>query len=154
MNRKSFLIISLVSLILCSGSAFGHTDLIAPSGGETLLAGDILKIQYSILIAHPPINHFELYYSTESSTTGFLPIELNIIPPDVNAPSGTMYEYDWTIPTISAPQVWVKVIMVAAGNYPATSASFSICGYTLYGDVNGDCKYDLLKLTDDNVFYG
>ena len=132
-------------IALCSGYTFGHSTLNAPNGGEALTAGVIYKIKYSIFIAHPPIDHFELYYSTESSTTGFQAIDLNIIPPDPFAPSGTMYEYDWTVPSISAPEVWAKVIMVAVGDYPDTSDQpFSICGYKLYGDVNGDCRYDFV----------
>ena len=117
----------------------------APNGGEVLTAGEIYTIKYTADVPHSPIDHFELTYSTESSFGSFTAIDLNIIPPDPNPPLGTMYEYAWTVPSITAPQVWVRVYMDAAADYEDVSDQpLSICGYRLYGDVNGDCKYDLL----------
>lgn len=161
MNRKIFKSLNGLwvasFIVLCSGYAFGHSLVISPNGGETLIAGDIYTIEYSILITHPfpnPfVDHFELSYSTVSNAGPFTAIDLNIIPPEPNAPAGTAYEYDWTVPSIIDSDVWVRVNMLAGDpqqppfiEYPDVSDnSFSIiCGYTLVGDVNGDCKYDLL----------
>lgn len=119
MNRRYLNgMLAVLSIALCSAPASGHMRVDAPNGGEVLTAGGIFTIEYTNWIAHPPIDHFELYYSTESSTTGFQPIDLNIIPPDPNV-GPTLFQYDWTVPSISAPEVWVKVIMIA-GVFPAS----------------------------------
>jgi hypothetical protein len=100
-------------IILYSSHAFGHSRLDSPNGGEVFRPGDIVTIEYGVGKAHPPIEHFELHYSTVSDSSGFQPIELSIIPPDPNALTGTLYEYEWTVPDISAPEVWVQAIMLA-----------------------------------------
>ena len=120
MRRK----VCALTIMLLSAFAFAHTSLEDPVGREMLVAGDNFTIRWSILIAHPPIDHFELYYSTEGPFSGYQEITCDILPSDPYAPEGTAYEYDWIIPSISAPEVWVIANMVA-GDPPSDYFGFS-----------------------------
>jgi len=125
-------------MIALAGSASAHITLLNPNGGEMLTVGSTFTIEWTINIAHNQQN-WDIWYSTEGPTSGFVEIAMNQAPGATNA--GSNHTYEWTVPDVVANQVWVRVRMDNAGTdyFDVSNASFSIVPADVcLADVNGD----------------
>ncbi len=123
-TNQSVLALS-ATLAMIAGSASAHITLLNPNGGETLTFGDLFSMEWRIDIAHNQQN-WDLWYSTEGPTGGWVEIAMDLAPGATNP--GSIHSFDWTIPEVLADEVWVRVRMDNAGTdyFDVSNASFSI----------------------------
>lgn len=107
----------IVFLLLSSLLAHAHIKVLNPIGGEMLEPGEVLRIEWEILITHDTQN-WDIYFSRDNGTT-WETIVMNL--------SVDSLAYNWTIPTISASTVRVKVVQDNVNyDYEDISELFSI----------------------------
>jgi len=116
---KKFMLISLTVLSLVFiQSALAHVALLYPVGGETFQAGEIVTIQWQIVIYHGSCN-WDLYFSDDGGST-WQPIATDL--------EQTVLEYNWTVPSIATDSGQVKVIQdnATGPDYTDASGNFTI----------------------------
>ena len=121
---RNFLVAAVV-LASSATAARAHVRLDAPNGGEQLEVGSVFTIRWTILIAHN-LQNWDLWYSTTGSNGPWTPLAMNL-PPGSGA-VGSVHTYNWTIPDVVDPSVWVRVRMDNSGMdyYDVSNAPFSI----------------------------
>ena len=97
---------------LLSAPAAAHVYLNDPNGDEVLGPGSTFTIEWEIAIQHNQ-NDWDLWYSTTSGTGPWISI-VSDLPPGAFA-AGSLHTYDWTVPNITAGDVWVRVRMDNSG---------------------------------------
>ena len=128
-----------------------HVGLDSPNGGEQLVAGSTIAIQWHIQEPHDTID-WDLWYSTSSSSGPWNVIELNIPPGSQGA--FEPYFYDWIVPEDFDTSAWVQVRQDNDNDqdYFATSnSSFSILAQ---GDFNGSGQVGTADLLAWQSGYG
>jgi len=114
---KKFLLTAFLAAALLTSQA--HVILDYPQGGETFVPGQVITIEWHILIAHDT-RDWDLYYSNDGGTT-WMPIREDI--------GVDTLSYDWTIPDESGSMTRVRVVMDNTGlNYTDESGDFTISG--------------------------
>jgi len=113
MNWKRNLSAFFISLLLTSATSQAHIASISIPSDETLQAGDVYDVEWEITIYHgSSMDTWDLLYSTESSTSGFIDIETDI-PTLFNSPGnpyGLVQSYAWTVPNMVESDVWLRVV--------------------------------------------
>jgi hypothetical protein len=114
---KPLLLVVVFSAILF-GNAIAHVNLDYPAGGETFQVGDVVMIQWHIVINHGQFN-WDLYFSKDGGST-WESIAMDL--PE------SQLTYDWTIPNIETDSGQVKVVQdnVTGQDYSDASGNFVI----------------------------
>ena len=105
--------------------ARAHVALDSPNGGESYRPGQKVMIQW-----HPLVNHgttgWALFYSTGGPGGPWIVID-NMIPAGAISP-GSPHSYLWTVPQLTAANVWVRVQMINPGTdyFDVSNSSFEI----------------------------
>lgn len=107
-------------LLVCLGlvsNSNAHVSLDYPSGGETLVSGDSITIQWQIVIAHNQEN-WDLYFSPDG---GVQWEELQMDLPT------SQLSYQWTVPEVVTQEARIRIHMDNTGtDYDDTSGDFAI----------------------------
>lgn len=127
--------------------ALGHVGLDSPNGGEVVLTGSTLIIEWTTLIGHDQEN-WDLWYSTESSSGPWLDIAIDLPVGDFN--SGSHHEFAWNAPLDAAATVWVRVRQdnETIDYYDTSDKPFSVVAPACPGDVTGDRRVDFEDLSE------
>ena len=121
-----------------------HVDLVYPLGGESFDPGEVVTIQWKIIIPHTTEN-WDLYFSNDGGAT-WNPIRLDIGP-------DTLF-YDWTIPDDPTQQGRVRVVMDNSGqDYEDQSDDFTVTGSSGIGDLSGPNDFTLCPNPAGNFIY-
>ncbi len=113
MKRLIFTLGILISFTV----AYSHVGLVYPEGGETFHPGDMVTIEWEIIISHNT-NNWDLYFSDDGGAT-WQDLQLDIDPDSLS--------YDWIVPDDITDHGRIKVVMDNVGsNYEDESADFSI----------------------------
>jgi hypothetical protein len=114
-SKHALLIILSVILIQMG---FAHCNLVYPVGGETFQVGEVVTIQWEVVIYHGP-NNWDLYFSDDGGST-WQPIALNL--PD------SQLDHDWTVTNTETDSGKVKVVQDNDNymNFSSSSGNFSI----------------------------
>lgn len=83
-----------------------HVQLDSPNGGETLVAGDEVEIQWQVLIQHN-LDNWDLWYSITGEDGPWLPIVSDL--PAGDGTAGAMHSHLWVVPGEDSGQVRVRV---------------------------------------------
>lgn len=117
---SSFLSRLLISCFFCisSHSLLAHCALDYPQGGESFIAGNIVFIEWSIVIPHDTEN-WDLYISYDAGEN-WNPLILNL-PVD-------QFTFMWDVPYIASEQVKIRVVMdnIMDIDYTDESDNFTI----------------------------
>jgi hypothetical protein len=110
--------ISIIIILLSSSyNLFAHVKLDYPTGGETLISGTTVTVQWHITIAHVTLN-WDLLYSPDGGAT-WEPIQMDI-------PKGQL-SYQWLVPAGATTQARVSIIQDNEGqDYQDESTNFTI----------------------------
>lgn len=92
--------------LLAATSAFGHTTLDQPNGGEVLPAGSTYTIEWHVVVQHNTLD-WDLWYSTTGAGGPWIPIALDLPVGDPTA--GSVHTFAWTVPNDPSGQVRVRV---------------------------------------------
>ncbi len=117
MKKFAIILLTVLSLVFIQ-NASAHVALLYPVGGETFQEGDIVSIQWQIVIYHGPCN-WDLYFSEDGGST-WQPIATDL--------EESILEYDWTVPSIATDSGQVKVIQdnATGPDYADASGNFTI----------------------------
>ncbi|MFC2083437.1 T9SS type A sorting domain-containing protein [Bacteroidota bacterium] len=106
----------LISLIWVGG-VMAHVQLDYPTGGETLVAGEKVIIQWHIVVPHNQEN-WDLYFSPDGGGNWEI-IQLDLDVSQLN--------YHWTIPQIATENAQIRITMDnTGGDYVDISGDFTI----------------------------
>ncbi len=113
--RPFFAVLALS--VTTAGSAVAHVSLVYPTGGEMLVAGSPVTIEWVLVIPHDQID-WDLYYSPDGGVT-WEAIELNLPPAQMS--------YQWIVPASGTGMGRVRVVQDnVGGDYEASSTDFVI----------------------------
>jgi hypothetical protein len=88
-------------------SALAHVELDSPNGSEQLISGSTFAIEWHPAVGQHDTLHWELWYSTNSNGGPWTAIDEEIA---VGNPAvGSPHFYDWAVPNLIDPSVWVRV---------------------------------------------
>ncbi len=123
--RFRSLLIAAVVLASSATAARAHVNLLAPNGGEVLEVDSVFTIRWQILIAHN-LQNWDLWYSTVGSNGPWTVLAMNL--PAGSGAVGSIHTYNWTVPDVVDPSLWVRVRMdnAATDYYDVSNAPFSI----------------------------
>ncbi len=117
MKKVGLLFFPLLTSLILAGGAAAHVQLDYPVGGETFVAGEIVDIQWHIVISHPQEN-WDLYFSYDGGATWEV-IQLDLLPSELN--------YQWTVPQAVTEQARIRIYMDNTGeDYENISGDFTI----------------------------
>ncbi len=103
--------------------AAAHVDLKKPIGTETFNSGDLVLVEWQILISHT-LENWDLYFSEDGGNTW---IELQMDIPSTGAETGTIVTYEWIVPELETSQARIKIVMDNEGvDYSDVSEDFTI----------------------------
>lgn len=123
MNRIKLLLVTL--FLILAGASQAHVELIYPQGGETFTPGEVVTIEWNILIQHNTLN-WDLYYSMDAGES-WNPIEEDI--PYENL------TYDWIVPGDSTNKARIRIVQDNVGtDYSDQSENFTIAPTTGIGE--------------------
>ncbi len=114
-----------LALVALGTASQAHVILDSPNGGETLIAGQVVTVQWHVQISHGQQN-WDLWYSTTGAGGPWVPIVMDL-PAGSTAPNST-HQYDWLVPPTHSDQVRVRVRMDNAGTdyFDISNADLSI----------------------------
>jgi len=92
--------------LIAAAPASAHVTLLSPNGGETFANDAPIHFEWQTVIGHDQEN-WDLWYSTESATGGWVGIAMDL--PVGDPTSGSLHSYDWTPTGLVADDVWVRV---------------------------------------------
>ncbi|MFT5205390.1 MAG: hypothetical protein ACI9GC_000684 [Phycisphaerales bacterium] len=135
----------LLTSALISTAAFGHVQLLTPSGNDVLEVGTTFEVTWKITIPHDTIN-WDLYYSTSGQKGPWEPIAIDL--PVGDNTQNSIHRYDWEIPNMPSENVWVLVVMDnISGNYDDTNDQ--PCSIVVPSNCAGDVTMDnAVNVTD------
>ncbi len=141
LGRSWLIMFALASL---THSAAAHVSLDYPVGGETFTVGEILTVQWHILVEHNQ-QDWDLYFSSDGGTT-YDPIELDL--------PVEQLQYDWTVPDVLTEQARIKIVQDNTGtDYSDSSGNFTIEEGSTGADEHGEHPGTLeLLATHPNPF--
>ncbi len=115
-SAKVAVLMFFVALALGS-SAGAHVALDSPLGGETFTEGEVVDIQWHIVIPHD-LQNWDLYFSQDGGSNWEV-IEMNLPPAQLN--------YLWTVPGVETAQGRIRIYMDNTGvDYEDQSGDFTI----------------------------
>jgi hypothetical protein len=100
MNNKMLSLKILILSAILTANISAHVILDYPEGGENFHMGEVVQIQWQMVIYHGA-SDWDLYFSSNGGVT-WEPIAINL--PE------TQLTYDWTVPNIETNSGRVKVI--------------------------------------------
>ncbi|MEM8681236.1 MAG: hypothetical protein AAGF97_17960 [Planctomycetota bacterium] len=127
-----------------------HNRVLAPNGGETLIGGTPHDIVWGIDIPHALVD-WDVWYSTTSAQGPWIEIAMDLPPGDPS--KGSVHEFTWSVPAISAAEAWIRVRMdnddsidvdyedVSDGSFRIELANL-LCDF----DASGGCDLEDLNL--------
>tara|TARA_B110000881_G_scaffold75938_1_gene66117 strand:- start:1475 stop:2017 length:543 start_codon:yes stop_codon:yes gene_type:complete len=128
----------LLTSALISTAAFGHVQLLTPSGNDVLEVGTTLEVTWKITIPHDTIN-WDLHYSVSGQKGPWEPIATDL--PVGDNTQNSIHTYDWTVPNTVSDMVWVRVTQDnKGGNYDDTNDQ--ACAIVVPATCNGDINMD------------
>jgi plastocyanin len=117
MNSARITAAIFLGILALGSTGAAHVALDYPVGGETFTEGEIVNVQWHIVIPHDLLN-WDLYFSDDRGTT-WDPVELDL-PPDV-------LNYEWTVPGIATTEGRIRIYMDNSGaDYEDESENFTI----------------------------
>lgn len=134
-----------------TSSAFGHVQLLAPTGSDALVVGSTYEVSLEITVSHDTEN-LDLYYSIDTQKGPWIPIAIDL--PLGDNSQNSIHTYDWVIPNMLSDIVWVRIVMDnVSGDYDDTNdqACSIIEASMCDGDINMDNSVsvvDLLQVID------
>ncbi len=142
----SFAIVVIASGGVPVAYTHGHVLLDSPNGGETLVGGEVITIEWHVDVMHNTLD-WDLWYSTESNEGPWLELATDL--PKGNIDPGAVHTFDWTVPEINAPSSWVRVQQDNAGEdyIDVNDASFSIASPLGGADFTGNGSVDAADLS-------
>lgn len=119
MNRIKLLFVT--AFLILTGASQAHVELVYPQGGETFTPGEVVTIEWNILIQHNTLN-WDLYYSVDAGESW------NAIEEDIPYENLT---YDWTVPGDSTNKARISIVQDNVGtDYSDQSDNFTIAPTT------------------------
>ena len=123
----------IVPLALAAPAA-AHVGLDAPNGGEVVQPGDVVSVDWHVVIAHNTEN-WDLWYSTTGAGGPWIPMAVDLPPRGIA--TGDAHSFDWIVPDAPSSNVYVRVRM---DNFTGTdyedisdgALTISSCGVTSY----------------------
>lgn len=117
-NKIKMLMYVFIFSIILNGNSIAHVALDYPVGGETFQSGDVVTIQWHVVVHHGQAN-WDLFFSSDGGSTWEALI--------LDMPEAQL-NYDWTIPNIATGLGQVKVVQdnVVGQDYTDTSGNFTI----------------------------
>jgi type IX secretion system substrate protein len=107
----------IVLIQLYASALFAHVEIDYPQGGETLISGSTITIQWHIAIPHDQLNWDILFSPDGGATWEFIQMDLPV----------SNLSYQWVIPNIVTSQARISVIQDNNGmDYQDESMNFSI----------------------------
>ena len=132
--------------------AWAHVNLDSLIGGEVLVVGTTVTIEWHVIITHN-LEHWALWYSTSGSGGPWIPIAADLPPGDPSV--GSVHTYDWVVPATVSDNVRVRVLMDNVGNVFDIYAGSPHDLFIIEGPISeptytrGDCNGDgSLNLAD------
>ncbi len=137
-------VLNATTFIALSNMLQAHTSLLAPNGGEILIAGSSTTIQWKVDIEHDTQN-FDLWYSTTGATGTMIPIATDLAVGDPSA--GSLHGFVWTVPDTPSGQVRVFVRQDNTGvdYFDESDADLTIQSAILI-DCNGNGTQDSIDI--------
>jgi hypothetical protein len=125
MYRQKFSLF-IIFLIFYFGQALSHVGLDYPMGGESFQAGDLVNIQWHVMVYHGPGN-WDLYFSIDNGSS-WETLAMNL-------PQNQEY-YNWTVPNMSSSNARIQIVQdnQTGMDYTDESGPFSINGTTGIGE--------------------
>ncbi|MDA8018109.1 MAG: hypothetical protein MPN21_11745 [Thermoanaerobaculia bacterium] len=102
----------LLPAILVATPAVAHVELDEPNGGEVLVQGTQVEIQWHVAIMHGTEN-WDLAYSTTGGTGPWTIIAEDLPPGDIT--TSAMHSYLWTVPAEDSDSIRVRVTQDNSG---------------------------------------
>ena len=128
----------LLTSALISTAAFGHVQLLTPSGNDVLEVGTTLEVTWKITIPHDTIN-WDLHYSISGQKGPWEPVAIDL--PVGDNTQNSIHTYDWTVPNTVSDVVWVRVTQDNKdGNYDDTNDQ--PCSIVVPSNCEGDITMD------------
>lgn len=120
----TFLMKSIFTLILLSFlglPGYAHVALLAPKGGDTLVAGEEILIRWQEIIIHDTQN-WDVLYSPDGGQNW------DTVAADIDV---SLLSYNWTVPDIPTSQGRIQIIQDNSGtDYNDISGDFTILSNT------------------------
>lgn len=113
----------LASLIVCLSILHvnAHVAIVHPSGGEVFYPGEMVTIEWEVLVAHNTLN-WDLYLSVDGGITW------DILQLDLPVQSLT---YEWVVPNMPTSQARIRIVQDNEGeDYSDSSLDFTISNLT------------------------
>lgn len=108
---------TFLAVLVLGSTGAAHVALDFPVGGETFTEGEIVNVQWHIVIPHD-LQNWDLYFSEDGGTTWDV-VAMDLPPEDLN--------YMWTVPGIETSQGRIKIYMDnSAVDYEDESGDFTI----------------------------
>jgi plastocyanin len=106
-----------LTVLTLGSTAAAHVALDYPVGGEIFTVGEIVNVQWHIVIQHDLLN-WDLYFSSDGGSSWDV-VEENLPPEDLS--------YQWTVPEIETIQGRIRIYMDNSGaDYEDESGNFRI----------------------------
>lgn len=117
MDSAKVVAATLLSVLALGSTGAAHVALDYPVGGETFIQGEVVDVQWHIVIPHD-LQNWDLYFSDDGGTSWEV-IEEDL-PPDV-------FNYLWNVPEIETTQGRIRIYMDNSGaDYEDQSDDFTI----------------------------
>ena len=111
------LFLTQLGLILLVSNLAAHSTLIYPKGGENVIVGETLSINWRADITHGESN-WDLYFSSDGGSS-WEALSLDM-------PS-SQTTYQWIVPNVITEQAQIRIVQDnAETDYPSKSSNFSI----------------------------
>ncbi len=116
-----------------------HINLVGPNGGEVLMAGEEVSVNWEIQVQHD-LQNWDVWYSTSGANGPWIPIATDLPPGDPT--SGSQHTFEWTVPADPSALIRLRVRQDNSGmDYLDVSDNdLAILGDILFADgfENGD----------------
>jgi plastocyanin len=117
MDSAKVVAATFLAVLALGSTAAAHVALDYPVGGETFIQGEVVDVQWHIVIPHD-LQNWDLYFSDDGGTSWEV-IEEDL-PPDV-------FNYLWDVPEIETTQGRIRIYMDNSGaDYEDQSDDFTI----------------------------
>lgn len=103
---------TLAASLFVTQQAVAHNEVLAPNGGETLQAGQVVTIDWTVTIEHQLMG-WDVLYSTTGSTGPWIPIAMGL--PGGDPTVGSAHSLDWIVPNEMSSTANVLVRMQGFG---------------------------------------
>ena len=124
MNKR---ILMLLFFVFAGLQVNAHVNLVYPVGSEVFNAGEIVNIQWEVVISHNTEN-WDLFFSGDGGIT-WNPVELDIVEDSLN--------YQWVVPDNITSQGQIRIVMDNVGfDYDDNSENFTITTFTAINEVS------------------